>query len=169
MERDELLRKVKALAERGVGGEKQNAEAILSRLMKKYGVSEADLREDEASDYDFHWREPFEDSLLRQIAYMIVGRGLITKRYVRSRAKTVIICCTAAQRIEIQAAFEFYRFHLKKGLQTYFDAFIQTERLFPAPSAEDVKENAPPENLDDMLALMKGMEKHHRNIQIERR
>ena len=40
-EREELLRRperVKALAERGVGGEKENAEALLNRLMAKYGI-----------------------------------------------------------------------------------------------------------------------------------
>ena len=37
-EREELLRRlerVKELAERGVGGEKENAEALLNRLMAK--------------------------------------------------------------------------------------------------------------------------------------
>ena len=45
-EREELLRRlerVKALAERGVGGEKENAEALLNRLMAKYGISEEDI------------------------------------------------------------------------------------------------------------------------------
>ena len=45
-EREELLQRlerVKALAERGVGGEKENAEALLNRLMAKYGISEEDI------------------------------------------------------------------------------------------------------------------------------
>ena len=42
-EREELLKRlerVKALAERGVGGEKENAEALLKRLMEKYDISD---------------------------------------------------------------------------------------------------------------------------------
>ena len=47
-EREELLQRlerVKALAERGVGGEKENAEALLNRLMAKYGISEEDIED----------------------------------------------------------------------------------------------------------------------------
>ena len=43
MDKAELLRKVKALAERGVGGEAKNAEEMLARLMEKYGISEDEL------------------------------------------------------------------------------------------------------------------------------
>ena len=45
-EREELLKRlerVKALAERGVGGEKENAEALLKRLMEKYEISDEDI------------------------------------------------------------------------------------------------------------------------------
>ena len=53
-EREELLRRlerVKALAERGVGGEKENAEALLNRLMAKYGISEEDIEDTAERDY----------------------------------------------------------------------------------------------------------------------
>ena len=45
-ERERLLEKVKrvqALAERGVDGEKDSAAALLDRLMKPYGLSEAEI------------------------------------------------------------------------------------------------------------------------------
>lgn len=38
--REEILRKLKALADRGVGGEKVNAEELLKKMMAKYGVTE---------------------------------------------------------------------------------------------------------------------------------
>lgn len=53
-EREELLQRlerVKALAERGVGGEKENAEALLNRLMAKYGISEEDIEDTAERDY----------------------------------------------------------------------------------------------------------------------
>ena len=46
-EREELLQRlerVKALAERGVGGEKENAEALLNRLMAKYAFQKRTLK-----------------------------------------------------------------------------------------------------------------------------
>ena len=45
MDKAALLKKIKALAERGVGGERENAEALLARLMEKYDVSEEELSE----------------------------------------------------------------------------------------------------------------------------
>lgn len=39
----ELLKKLQALAERGVGGEKETAERKLKQLIKKYGIEEAEL------------------------------------------------------------------------------------------------------------------------------
>ena len=39
----EKLGKVKALADRGEGGEKESAERTLAALMKRYGVTEEEL------------------------------------------------------------------------------------------------------------------------------
>ena len=47
-EREDLLKRlerVKALAERGVGGGKENAEALLKRLMDKYDISDEDIED----------------------------------------------------------------------------------------------------------------------------
>ena len=46
MDKTALLKKVRALAEHGVGGEAENAEKLLARMMKKYGISEAELDEE---------------------------------------------------------------------------------------------------------------------------
>lgn len=45
MDKTALLKKVRALAEHGVGGEAENAEKLLARMMKKYGISEEELDE----------------------------------------------------------------------------------------------------------------------------
>ena len=39
MDKTALLKKIRALAEHGVGGEAENAEKLLARMMKKYGIS----------------------------------------------------------------------------------------------------------------------------------
>lgn len=71
-EREELLRRlerVKALAERGVGGEKENAEALLNRLMAKYGISEEDIEDTAERDYFIRYHNFWERKLIVQIAY----------------------------------------------------------------------------------------------------
>lgn len=42
----ELLKKIKALADRGVDGERESAQTLLARLMEQYGISETDLEEE---------------------------------------------------------------------------------------------------------------------------
>ena len=46
----ELLKKLQALAERGVGGEKEGAERKLKELIKKYGIEEDGLLEDKEEE-----------------------------------------------------------------------------------------------------------------------
>lgn len=42
----ELLKKIKALADRGVDGERESAQTLLARLMEQYGISETELEEE---------------------------------------------------------------------------------------------------------------------------
>lgn len=53
-EREELLKRlerVKTLAERGIGGEKEHAEALLKRLMEKYDISDEDIEDTSTRTY----------------------------------------------------------------------------------------------------------------------
>lgn len=52
MDKTALLKKVRALAEHGVGGEAENAEKLLARMMKKYGISEEELDEETRVRHD---------------------------------------------------------------------------------------------------------------------
>lgn len=56
MDKTALLKKVRALAEHGVGGEAENAEKLLARMMKKYGISEEELDEETRVRHDFSRR-----------------------------------------------------------------------------------------------------------------
>lgn len=68
----ELMKKLQALAERGVGGEKEGAQRKLEELMKKYNIEEEDLSDDKLEDFEFKYRTLFEEKLLRQLFYKIV-------------------------------------------------------------------------------------------------
>lgn len=77
----ELLKKLQALAERGVGGEKETAERKLKQLIKKYGIEEAELSEDKILDFDFKYRNKWEMQLLRQLFYRMFGKEYRSKTY----------------------------------------------------------------------------------------
>ena len=47
----ELMKKLQRLAERGVGGEKEDAQKKLQQLMKKYDIEESDLSNDKLEDH----------------------------------------------------------------------------------------------------------------------
>lgn len=121
-EREELLRRlerVKALAERGVGGEKENAEALLNRLMAKYGISEEDIEDTAERDYFIRYHNFWERKLIVQIAYKHLGSGhccgTVGTQSGRPHKK-ICVTCTPAQYIEIEADFEFYKALGRKNL-----------------------------------------------------
>lgn len=102
----EKLGKVKALADRGEGGEKESAERTLAALMKRYGVTEEDLEDTKATVHWIRYKTDWERRLLGQLAYMHLGTGHsfgCVGRYTKRPRKEVGIECTPAQYIEIEA------------------------------------------------------------------
>ena len=73
MDKTALLKKIRALAEHGVGGEAENAEKLLARMMKKYGISEAELDEETRVRHDFTYHGIEEKKILRQVVYKVTG------------------------------------------------------------------------------------------------
>lgn len=132
-DRIELLKKIQALAERGVGGEKQNAEELLSRLMREYGVTDTDLSGEETSFCTFHYGEMIERRLLSQVIYMVTGRnahGVVGAASNRPRKK-LGVDCTEAQRLEIEITYEFYLRALTTELDVFFKAFCRRNHMYP--------------------------------------
>ena len=159
--KEELLMKVKALAERGEGGEATSAAALLEKLMKKYGVTEADLDDKKRENVEFRYSKPFEDLLLSQVIYMVMG-DVPVYHYTKSRAKVKIVDCTKAERLEIEAAFDFYRHHLEAGLMKFYHAFVQREGLFPADSKKRADVPAREPDIEEEM-LISALQKHTRH------
>lgn len=98
-----LLQKLKALADKGIGGEKQNAERMLNSLMAKYGISEAELSEDKIIEAKFTYRGETQKTILAQIIYMVTNKKDNVYEYINTRTgrkrRTVIGAdVTAAQK-----------------------------------------------------------------------
>ena len=53
----ELLIKIKALAEHGVGGEKINAQKMLEKLMKKLDITTEDLENNDLQVFHFKYKQ----------------------------------------------------------------------------------------------------------------
>lgn len=68
------IKKLQALAERGVGGEKTTAEKMLKKMLEKNGISSLDeLEKDEVEYFLFSYRGRHEIKLLKQCMYKVMG------------------------------------------------------------------------------------------------
>lgn len=157
-----LLQKLKALAERGVGGEQEGAERKLKQLMAKYGVDQLELEGDQVSRYEIKYRGEFESRLLSQIVYRARNdkEGQFCRRYGKGSKSTLIVECTKAQEIQIRIEFEFYRDLLKEEQELLFEAFIQKHRIFGDSSGVEPEIPTPEEmeRLERMWAMMAGLQ-----------
>lgn len=175
-ERERLLQKIKrvqALAERGVDGEKESAAALLERLMKQYGIDEAEIAEERRETAWFRYKTELEMKLLIQVIYAVTGKvgfGCVGAHTGRKR-KEVGIDCTAAERLEIEISFEFYNAAMQAELERFYSAFVAKNEIHP-PEGKPKVDIPPPEELSEeeafkLAAMMDGMDEHTRRKMIE--
>ena len=160
--KEKLLKKIKTLSERGVGGEKESAEKLLLQLMEKYKITEDEISEDSVEFEWFRYKDNIQKRLLNQVIYMILG-NVDTYKRTGGRHKLVGAYCTAAQKFEIEMNFEFFRNAMEKELETFYTAFCHKNRLFP--TEEIAMEKTSEDEISNLDALkigmmMEGMERH---------
>ena len=149
----EKIRKVQALANRGADGEKQSAAALLDKLMKQYGIDEAEIAE-----------ERLEKCVTGKIPFKCVGS------YSGRARKQVGIDCTAAERLEIEFSYEFYKAALEEEMERFYSAFLMKNNIFPPASKKAEEIPAAEISRSEALklqALMAGMGDHTRRPVLE--
>lgn len=163
----ELLKKIKTLADRGVDGERESAQTLLARLMEQYGISETDLEEERRETAWFRYSQETERRLLNQIIYMVTGRsgfGCVGS-YSGRRWKETGVNCTAAERLEIEANYKFFKVAMEAELEIFYTAFSSKNHLFPSEDKvkpKSIKDLTPEEREKVLKAglMMEGMERH---------
>lgn len=163
----ELLKKIKALADRGIDGERESAQTLLARLMEQYGISETELEEERRETAWFPYSQETERRLLNQIIYMVTGAGGFgcVGTYSGRKRKKMGTECTAAERLEIEANYAFFRAAMEEELEIFYSAFACKNNLFPSEDKakpRDIEELSPEEKARYMkVGLMaEGMERH---------
>lgn len=129
------LLKIKALAERGEGGEKEAAIQMYHKLLKKYDIDEKALQKDKLSKHWFTYETDIEENLLVQIFYMVTGDPEYFRRTSRTRGTQCGCICTDFEKTEIRFYFEFYKDALNQELEAFLMAFKLKNHLFPDESA----------------------------------
>lgn len=152
------IKKLQALAEQGVGGEKTTAQKKLAKLLKDNGINSLDELQKEEYEYTiFSYNGKHEIKLLRQCMYKVMGAKSDRTAYKPYGRR---------QKIEIELEFEFYRNVFYEELSTFMDAFIQAQKIF--------QEDAPVGDYDEFnerdmkIAFMAtGIERRSRAAMIE--
>lgn len=168
----ERLKKLYALAMRGVGGEKEQAQAILEKLLKKYAVSLDELDEKIVCEYQLEYHGKEQEQLLKQTIYKVTddAHSFYTLQYTASGRKcrtTLGVRCTAAQKAEIEFLFSFYIRVWEKEREALLQAFIQKHRIFGNIKDGEKGKEFSDEELEKMYALMRGLSDERPLLQIE--
>jgi hypothetical protein len=160
----ELAKKLKALSDRGEGGERFNAEVKLKQLMEKYNISFEDIEDDTILMREFNYKRGQEQILIQSIR-SVVGRKPKILNYKKGYGKqtTFLVECTQYQFIEAQAVFNFYWPRNQADLDAFRLAFIYKNNLF-SPDAES--ESKPPtdeeyEKIQKVIKMMDVLDKNH--------
>jgi hypothetical protein len=120
---EQRLRKILSLAEKGVGGEKDNAKRLLTKLLKKHDISLSEIMDEATETHWFRYKGEMERNLLNQI---IVSAASIDCDRWRSpkRRESLGADVTKHQAIEIELKFCAYKKAWAEEVDDLFQAFI---------------------------------------------
>lgn len=145
----DTMRHLLELSKKGVGGEKENANKLLHKLMKKYNISEDDLEKEELHKHDVRFKTRWQEQLIHQIVYMINPERDIYK-YTNRKVKIAILELTDAEWIEHQYLYSIYKKSFEEELELFTSAFIQKNNIFPKEVPDRIKEQQEKESKQEM-------------------
>lgn len=161
----ELVRKVKSLADRGIGGEAISAKIKLKRLYEKYNLTDADFVElQESYNRYFIFRHEFDKTLLFSIICMIVEKPTVN---CGESNKVIRVKLTDEQYTNIVEAYEYYQKMFDDYSKYLMQAMISRNAIGYVPKSSTSSDTAAPEeqpknpsneksnNEFDMVKLMK--------------
>ena len=146
----EKLRKIKALAENGVGGEVIAAQEALDRLLKEHGLTLEDISDEQSRYYEFKYSNEREMALMMQVLVHLFGSKshvFRTGRFVK-KGKVVFLEMTKLEYIDFKNMWEYYRRewkkYMEKGLKEMLSAYVLKFNLYDiTPNPEDKPSERP--------------------------
>lgn len=154
------VKKIKALAERGIGGEKEAARKLLAVLCAKYGISEEEISEEKKYEYWFRVRT----SVLKLFLQVYSSMFGATERYTtelsifRSKQGKDIMCqFTPAEYIEFSQLWEWHRKNYlveRKKMRKLFErGYVQKHKLSPTEIDPKYKNKDTKLTFEEMCAI----------------
>lgn len=166
---EKLYKKLKALAEQGVGGEAENAKAFLEEFIKNH--PEFKNYDDTVFDgireltcFKFDPKDPFSQRILNQIIAHELGISAIENmkyRFSGTKRRKLVknevwVEASKEEYLRIVFLHEFYLKRWNDKLKTFFSAFIQKNNLAvdSNPNAKKLSE----QELRDLFRMMNGID-----------
>lgn len=163
----ELAKKLKALADKGVGGEKENAAEKLQALLQKHGLTIEDIEGEKVKEFTFHVTEE-QRTFFYQILANVLGKTPDVKQWTKNPSAIGVkdknwknakfIHVTPAEYIEIKEKFEFYYSEYRKEESIFYSAFIQKNALWRKSTGENSEKELTPEEKAELWKIFQYME-----------
>ena len=148
----ELLLKLQELAKRGVNGEKENADKLLKKLMKKYNISEDEINDEEINEVELELKDDIEVRLACQILFSFFDDAPLYQKW-RKRIK-YYTKLTKSQEIEFRYMFSVYLEDFRKQELIFYRAFIYKNNIFPDGKGRSLYDVSPEERAEILKSQM---------------
>lgn len=166
------LRKLLALAERGCGGEAENAKRLLETQLRRYGMTFEDLLREGKKKRAFKYRNNEEKRITAQVLVAVLGSKseAFNEATICSSEKRIDIELTDLQYAEISDMVDFYKRQFNKEkkrlMSEILSAFISKHNLYDCDPSDEVRQRAEEQKIDRarrwrIMTLSEGMEDTH--------
>lgn len=153
------LQKILALAESGVGGERENARALLARMMARHGITMADLDDQAKIWVEFYCSKGEARDLLIQIVAVVTQ---VDRVKYRSGRKVCDFELTQLEAIEIRQLFNLllpaWRREKRATLKAARIAFLHRNNLLAPADDSDPCKPMTPDEYRRLMALLRAHE-----------
>jgi len=136
------LCKIKALADRGVGGEQDNAKELLRSILAQHGLTERDFdafgEKETRMEVRFKDQDSYEAALFEQVARSLeLTVYHYRKEIASSKGKTWFVRGSQSKVAQFEMTYNIYLDAWKEELEIAYTAFINLNRIFPPRKDDD--------------------------------
>lgn len=133
----ERLKKIQALAESGIEGERANANKLLNELLLKHGITLQDLAHGEAQWCRFVCAGRLEIELLTHVVLKVCQTRDVVNAKDKKSSRVRWFKLTAAQCADVTDAFEHYKREFKTCVDDTLVALIHRHNLFAQDKSDE--------------------------------
>ena len=149
MKKEDILKKLKALANdtRGNESERKSAEQMLDKLMKKYDITEKDLEKEDMKERWFYYDNGWEYRLLHQMNYAYLddrGWRVMKNAKLKGNRGWIFTDMTDAEYLEFQYMYDVLKTDMWRQMNCFYDAFIMKNNIYPNKKIEHDDDYVPP-------------------------